>query len=291
MLVSYKWLKELVDIDVPSHELAEKMSTTGIEVEGVDVPAEGLSKLVVGHVLSCEDVPETHLHLCQVDTGEEESRQIVCGAPNITAGIKVIVALPGARIADNYKIKKGKIRGMESLGMICSLQELGLPDSIIPKEYSDGIQILPEDAVPGESIFPYLDLDDEIIELSITPNRADALSMRGVAHEVAAIYDKSVHFEDKVLTESDKKAADLIKVAIASDKVLTYKARVVENVTIKPSPQWLQNLLMNAGIRPINNVVDVTNYVLLYFGQPMHAFGFNSFKVCGFPLFSLFCFL
>ncbi|AYO47346.1 phenylalanine--tRNA ligase subunit beta [Streptococcus mutans] len=278
MLVSYKWLKELVDIDVPSHELAEKMSTTGIEVEGVDVPAEGLSKLVVGHVLSCEDVPETHLHLCQVDTGEEESRQIVCGAPNITAGIKVIVALPGARIADNYKIKKGKIRGMESLGMICSLQELGLPDSIIPKEYSDGIQILPEDAVPGESIFPYLDLDDEIIELSITPNRADALSMRGVAHEVAAIYDKSVHFEDKVLTESDKKAADLIKVAIASDKVLTYKARVVENVTIKPSPQWLQNLLMNAGIRPINNVVDVTNYVLLYFGQPMHAFDLDKFE-------------
>ena len=102
MLVSYKWLKELVDIDVPSHELAEKMSTTGIEVEGVDVPAEGLSKLVVGHVLSCEDVPETHLHLCQVDTGEEESRQIVCGAPNITAGIKVIVALPGARIADGF---------------------------------------------------------------------------------------------------------------------------------------------------------------------------------------------
>lgn len=278
MLVSYKWLKKLVDIAVPSHELAEKMSTTGIEVEGVEVPAEGLSKLVVGHVLSCEDVPETHLHLCQVDTGDDEPRQIVCGAPNIAAGIKVIVALPGARIADNYKIKKGKIRGMESLGMICSLQELGLSDSIIPKEFSDGIQILPENAVPGESIFSYLDLDDEIIELSITPNRADALSMRGVAHEVAAIYDKPVHFDGKELTESDKKAADLIKVDIASENVLTYKARVVENVTIKPSPQWLQNILMNAGIRPINNVVDVTNYVLLYFGQPMHAFDLDKFE-------------
>lgn len=278
MLVSYKWLKELVDIDVSSAELAERMSTTGIEVEGVEVPAEGLSKLVVGQVISCEDVPETHLHLCQVDTGDEEPRQIVCGAPNVTAGIKVIVAIPGARIADNYKIKKGKIRGMESLGMICSLQELGLPESIIPKEFSDGIQVLPEDAVPGDSIFPYLDLDDEIIELSITPNRADALSMRGVAHEVAAIYDKTVNFPEKSATEVTKSAKEVIDVAIESDKVMTYASRVVENVTVAPSPQWLQNLLMNAGIRPINNVVDVTNYILLYFGQPMHAFDLAKFQ-------------
>ncbi|WP_249628687.1 phenylalanine--tRNA ligase subunit beta [Streptococcus uberis] len=278
MLVSYKWLKELVDIDVSSAELAEKMSTTGIEVEGVEVPAEGLSKLVVGHVLSCEDVPETHLHLCQVDTGDDEPRQIVCGAPNVRAGIKVIVAIPGARIADNYKIKKGKIRGMESLGMICSLQELGLPDAIIPKEFSEGIQILPDNAIPGDSIFSYLDLDDEIIELSITPNRADALSMRGVAHEVAAIYGKELKFPVKIPQESSKATSDLISVAIESDKVLTYASRVVENVTVQASPQWLQNRLMNAGIRPINNVVDVTNYVLLYFGQPMHAFDFNKFE-------------
>ncbi|WP_203269607.1 phenylalanine--tRNA ligase subunit beta [Streptococcus uberis] len=278
MLVSYKWLKELVAIDVPSAELAEKMSTTGIEVEGVEIPAEGLSKLVVGHVLSCEDVPETHLHLCQVDTGDDEPRQIVCGAPNVIAGIKVIVAIPGARIADNYKIKKGKIRGMESLGMICSLQELGLPDAIIPKEFSEGIQILPDNAIPGDSIFSYLDLDDEIIELSITPNRADALSMRGVAHEVAAIYGKELKFPVKIPQESSKATSDLISVAIESDKVLTYASRVVENVTVQASPQWLQNRLMNAGIRPINNVVDVTNYVLLYFGQPMHAFDFNKFE-------------
>ena len=278
MLVSYKWLKELVDVDVTTAELSEKMSTTGIEVEGVASPAQGLSNLVVGHILSCEDVPDTHLHLCQVDTGDEEPRQIVCGAPNVKAGIKVIVALPGARIADNYKIKKGKIRGMESLGMICSLQELGLPDSIIPKEFADGIQILPENSVPGESIFPVLDLDDEIIELSITPNRADALSMRGVAHEVAAIYGKEVHFPVKNLAESDKAAYDVLQVAIESDKVLTYKARVVENVTVQPSPQWLQNRLMNAGIRPINNIVDITNFVLLLFGQPMHAFDLDKFE-------------
>ncbi|EJP25073.1 phenylalanine--tRNA ligase subunit beta [Streptococcus anginosus] len=278
MLISYKWLKELVDVTVLSEELAEKMSTTGIEVEGVSSPAEGLSKIVVGEVISCEDVAETHLHVCQVNVGEEALRQIVCGAPNIRAGIKVMVALPGARIADNYKIKKGKIRGLESLGMICSLGELGISDSVVPKEFSDGIQILPEEAVPGDSVFPYLDLDDEIIELSITPNRADALSMRGVAYEVAAIYDKSVHFKDFPLLEAQEQAAEQLSVAIETDKAPFYAARILENVTIAPSPQWLQNLLMNAGIRPINNVVDVTNYILLYFGQPMHAFDLDTFK-------------
>lgn len=278
MLVSYKWLKELVDVTVLSEELAEKMSTTGIEVEGVSSPADVLSKIVVGEVVSCEEVPETHLHVCQVNVGEEALRQIVCGAPNVRAGIKVMVALPGARIADNYKIKKGKIRGLESLGMICSLGELGISDSVVPKEFSDGIQILPEEAVPGDSVFPYLDLDDEIIELSITPNRADALSMRGVAYEVAAIYDKSVHFKDFPLLETQEQAGEQLSVAIETDKAPFYAARILENVTIAPSPQWLQNLLMNAGIRPINNVVDVTNYILLYFGQPMHAFDLDTFE-------------
>ncbi|EKU16901.1 phenylalanine--tRNA ligase, beta subunit [Streptococcus intermedius BA1] len=278
MLVSYKWLKELVDVDVLSEELAEKMSTTGIEVEGVSSPAEGLSNIVVGEVVSCEDVPETHLHVCQVNVGEEVLRQIVCGAPNVRAGIKVIVALPGARIADNYKIKKGKIRGLESLGMICSLGELGISDSIVPKEFSEGIQILPEEAVPGDLVFPYLDLDDEIIELSITPNRADALSMRGVAYEVAAIYDKPVHFQDFPLLETDRQAAEQLSVTIETEKAPFYAVRILENVTITPSPQWLQNLLMNEGIRPINNVVDVTNYMLLYFGQPMHAFDLDTFE-------------
>ena len=276
MLVSYKWLKELVDIDVTSQDLSEAMSTTGIEVEGVEQLSAGLSKLVVGEVLSADPIPETHLNVCQVNVGEEVT-QIVCGAPNVKAGIKVIVALPGARIAGNHKIKKGKIRGVESLGMICSLAEIGVADAVVPKEYADGIYYLPEDAVVGEPIFSYLDLDDEIIELSITPNRADALSMRGVAHEVAAIYDKPVSFKEVSLIEVEKKASDVIEVAIESDLVATYQARVVENVTVAPSPQWLQNLLMNAGIRPINNVVDVTNYILLYFGQPMHAFDLDKF--------------
>ena len=141
MLVSYKWLKELVDVDVTTAELAEKMSTTGIEVEGVETPAEGLSKLVVGHVLSCEDVPETHLHLCQVDTGDAEGpRQIVCGAPNVTAGIKVIVAIPGARIADNYKIKKGKI---EIAPFHLDIQTLEfLSDSLFLYYYSPAFSVI-----------------------------------------------------------------------------------------------------------------------------------------------------
>ncbi|MCL2858546.1 MAG: phenylalanine--tRNA ligase subunit beta, partial [Streptococcaceae bacterium] len=170
-----------------------------------------------------------------------------------------------------------KIRGMESMGMLCALDELGVPESINPMKHEDGIYIMPEDTVIGDSVFPYLDMDDEIIEPDVLANRADALSMRGVAHEVAAIYDKSVHFQAKNLTESSEKASDKIKVSVETDKVKTYKLRVIEGVTIAPSPLWLQNRLMNADIRPINNVVDVTNYVLMYYGQPLHAFDMNSF--------------
>lgn len=276
MLVSYKWLKELVDFEATSQDLSERMSTTGIEVEGVEQKSADLSKLVVGQVLSAEPIPDTHLNICQVNVGEEVT-QIVCGAPNVQPGIKVIVALPGARIAGNYKIKKGKIRGVESLGMLCSLGEIGVSDSVVPKAYADGIYHLPAEAVVGEPVFSYLDLDDEIIELSITPNRADALSMRGVAHEVAAIFDSQVHFPSYDLKEVDKQAKELLEVAIESPKVALYAARVIEGVEVKPSPQWLQNLLMNAGIRPLNNVVDITNYILLYFGQPMHAFDLAKF--------------
>ncbi|MEY8538110.1 phenylalanine--tRNA ligase subunit beta [Lactococcus muris] len=281
MLVSYKWLKKLVNgiDDIPVTDLAEKMSLSGIEIEGVTVPGEGLSKIVVGEVLTCEDVPDTHLHICQVDVGEEEPLQIVCGAPNVKAGIKAITALVGARIADNYKIKKGKIRGIVSLGMLCALDEIGIPESVNPMKHEEGIYILPEDAAIGDSVLPYLDLDDEIIEPDILANRADAMSMRGVAHEVAAIYGKTVNFEDKKLTEVDRKAADKIavKVETSTEQVPTYKIRIIENVKIAPSPLWLQNTLMNAGIRPINNVVDVTNYVLMYYGQPLHAFDFDKF--------------
>ena len=155
MLVSYKWLNEYLDLSsVSPKELGDMMSITGIEVEGIETPAENLKKIIVGEVIECVDHPDSdHLHICQVNIGEEELSQIVCGAPNVKAGIKVIVALPGARIVGNTKIKKSKIRGEVSNGMICSLAEIGYSDSVIPKEYSEGIQYLPADAVPGEEVF------------------------------------------------------------------------------------------------------------------------------------------
>lgn len=280
MLVSYKWLKKLVDLEnITPDELADKMSRSGIEVEDVVIPEEGLKKIVVGDVKECVPHPDSdHLSITQVDVGEEELYQIVCGAPNIQAGKKVIVALPNSRITGNVKIKKGKMRGEVSLGMICSLEELGYSNSVVPKEYADGIYFLPEDAIPGEPVFSYLEMDDAIIELSITPNRADALSLRGVAHEVAAIYDRKTNFPTKELVEAtDDLINDYVSVSVADEKeVPTYRMRVIKDVTIQESPMWLQTLLMNEGIRPINNVVDVTNYVLLLFGQPQHAFDYDK---------------
>ncbi|WP_461203459.1 phenylalanine--tRNA ligase subunit beta [Enterococcus sp. N342-3-1-2] len=278
MLVSYKWLNEYLDLSaITPKELADKMSVTGIEVEGIDVPEEGLKKIVVGEVTACEPHPDSdHLSICQVDIGEEIT-QIVCGAPNVKSGIKVIVALPGSRITGNVKIKKGKMRGQVSNGMICSLQELGYGDSVIPKEYAEGIYYLPADAEVGKPVFPYLAMDDHLIELSITPNRADALSMRGVAYEVGAIYRQTPNFPPFELHEVETAAASKINVTV-EDQADTpaYQIRIIEDVTIAPSPQWLQNRLMNEGIRPINNVVDVTNYILLLFGQPLHAFDYQK---------------
>ena len=279
MLVSYKWLQEYLDLSqISPKELGDKMSVTGIEVEGITYPSEGLKKIVVGEVVECVPHPDSdHLSICQVNIGEEELSQIVCGAPNVKAGIKVIVALPNSRIAGNVKIKKGKMRGQVSNGMICSLQEIGYSDSVIPKEYAEGIQYLPQEAIPGEEVFKYLEMDDAIIELSITPNRADALSIRGVAYEVGAIYNQKPQFSKTTLVEVPRVAADKINVRVADEKdAPAYQIRIIENVKIAPSPQWLQNRLMNEGIRPINNVVDITNYILLLFGQPLHAFDYDK---------------
>lgn len=280
MLVSYKWLEKLVDLkDITPEQLADKMSRSGIEVEDVSIPQEGLKKIVVGDVKECRPHGDSdHLSVCQIDVGEDELYQIVCGAPNIKAGKKVIVALPNSRITGNVKIKKGKMRGEVSLGMVCSLDELGYSTSVVPKAYADGIYFLPDEATPGDEVFSYLAMDDAIVELSITPNRADALSMRGVAHEVAAIYGRKVNFPTKELVEaSDATISDYVSVAVENQEdAPTYRMRVIKDVVIKESPMWLQTLLMNEGIRPINNVVDVTNYVLLLFGQPQHAFDFDK---------------
>ncbi|MCB5954278.1 phenylalanine--tRNA ligase subunit beta [Enterococcus sp. CWB-B31] len=280
MFVSYKWLSRYLDLTkVTPEELADKMSVTGIEVEAVEIPEEGLKKIVVGEVKECIPHPNSdHLSICQVDIGEEELSQIVCGAPNVKVGIKVIVALPGARITGNQKIKKGKMRGEVSNGMICSLQELGYSDNVIPKAYADGIYYMPQDAVNGEAVFSYLDMDDAIIELSITPNRADALSIRGAAYEVGAIYRQTPRFDEiRLLEDTGEKAEEYVSVEVKDQAdAPAYQIRIIKNVKIQESPLWLQTCLMNEGIRPINNVVDVTNYILLLFGQPLHAFDYDK---------------
>ncbi|MDR1521807.1 MAG: phenylalanine--tRNA ligase subunit beta [Streptococcaceae bacterium] len=282
MLVSYKWLSEMLDLtNITPKELGDKMSLTGIEVESVTRLLDGLKKLVVGFVEKCIPHPDSdHLSICQIDVGEDELYQIVCGASNIKAGIKVIVALPGARIAKNIKIKKGKIRGVISRGMICSLQELGFAEAVIPKEFAEGIYYMPKEAVVGDEVYSYLDMDDSVIELAITPNRADALSMRGISFEVGTILKQVPHFQEAVLKEEPKEvAAKYLSIKVENEKdTPIYKMRLIKNVKIAPSPLWLQKRLMIEGIRPINNVVDVTNYILLLFGQPLHAFDYNKFK-------------
>ena len=178
MRISTTWLRDYLKLDIPVDELSEKIERTAVEVDGVIRPSEGLKKVVVGHVLTCEPHPDSdHLHVCQVDVGEDDPLQIVCGAPNVAAGEKVIVALPNSWIGGHTKIKKSKMRGVPSNGMLCALDELGFDEKLVPKEVADGIFILPADATPGEPVFSYLGMDDEIIDMSVTPNRGDMLSM------------------------------------------------------------------------------------------------------------------
>ncbi|GAA3626692.1 phenylalanine--tRNA ligase subunit beta [Lactobacillus hamsteri] len=280
MLVSYNWLQDFLDLDVDPKDLAEKITRTGVEIASVDHPQEGLKKLVVGHVLDCDGVEGTHLHLTHVDVGEDEPLQIVCGAPNVAAGEDVIVALHGARIAGNEKIKKGKIRGMESYGMICGLQEIGFADSVVPEKYADGIFVFPEDAdvKPGDDVYHALGMDDYILDFDITPNRADTLSMEGSAYEVGAIVDQKPKIEDVVLKEDGPDWTSELNAEVDEKLAPKYYLRKVSGVKISESPLWMQRRLWNAGIRPINNVVDVTNYVMLLTGQPMHAYDARTFK-------------
>lgn len=281
MLVSYNWLKDFLDLDGQDpYELAEEITRSGVEIPDRVHPMDGLKKLVVGRVLDCEGVEGTHLHLTHVDVGEDEPLQIVCGAPNVAAGEDVIVALHGARIAGNEKIKKGKIRGMESYGMICGLQEIGFSDSVVPQEFVDGIYVFPADAEvkPGQDVYEALGMDDYILNFDITPNRADTLGMEGGAYEVGAIIDQKPKVEEKVVLKEDGPAwTDSLDVKVDEKLAPKFYLRKLENVKIQDSPLWLQRRLWNAGIRPINNVVDVTNYIMLLTGQPMHAYDAKTF--------------
>jgi phenylalanyl-tRNA synthetase beta chain len=278
MFVSYKWLQEYVDLTgITAKELADRITKSGIEVESVEVLNKGAKGVVVGHVLKREQHPNADkLSKCLVDIGEEEPVQIICGAPNVAKGQKVAVAKVGAVLPGNLKIKRAKLRGEESNGMICSLQELGIESKLVPKEYADGIFVFPSDAPVGADALELLNLDDEVLELGLTPNRADCLSMIGVAYEVAAILGRDVKLPTIELQENDENVHDYISVRVdAPEDNPLYAGRIVKNVKIGPSPLWMQTRLMAAGIRPHNNVVDITNYILLEYGQPLHAFDYD----------------
>ncbi|MGN4124154.1 phenylalanine--tRNA ligase subunit beta [Lysinibacillus sphaericus] len=279
MLVSLEWLKDYVGTqDLAPEELAEKITRSGIEVDAVIDRASGMDKVVVGHVVSKEKHPEADkLNICQVDVGEAEPQQIICGAPNVDAGQKVIVARPGAHLPGGIKIKKAKLRGHESNGMICSLQELGVEGKLVPKAYAEGIYVLPTDAEVGADALALLGLRDTVLELGLTPNRSDALSMLGVAYEVGAILSEEVKYPEIAYNTAVEKAQDVLKLRVEDIQANPmYVAKVVKNVKIAESPMWLQHRLMAAGVRPHNNVVDVTNYILMEYGQPLHAFDYDS---------------
>lgn len=274
MLISNEWLKEYVTIDDSVSNLAERITRTGIEVDDLIDYTKDIKNLVVGFVKSKDKHPDADkLNVCQVDIGEDEPVQIVCGAPNIDAGQYVIVAKVGGRLPGGIKIKRAKLRGERSEGMICSLQEIGISSNYIPKSFESGIYVFSESQVPGTDALQALYLDDQVMEFDLTPNRADALSMIGTAYEVAALYNTKMTKPDTTSNELELSANDELTVTIENeDKVPYYSARVVHDVTIEPSPIWMQARLIKAGIRPINNVVDISNYVLLEYGQPLHMF-------------------
>ncbi|PUA35558.1 phenylalanine--tRNA ligase subunit beta [Paenibacillus elgii] len=279
MKVSYQWLSQYVDVSGYSAAgLAEKLTRSGIEVDIVESRNKGVTQVFVGFVKSREKHPDADkLSVCIVDVGQGEDLQIVCGAKNVAAGQKVPVAIVGAKLPDGLVIKRAKLRGVESQGMICSAKELGLNDKLLPKEIQEGILVLPEDTQVGASILDVLALNDEVMDFDLTPNRSDCLSMLGAAYEIGAILGRGVKLPDAEAGLNDSaaavKAADRISVEIsAKEQCSHYAARLIEGVKIGPSPLWLQNRLMAAGVRPINNIVDVTNFVMFEYGQPLHAF-------------------
>lgn len=277
MKVSTEWLKDYVTIeDVTAEDLAEQITRAGIEIDEVENRNKGVDKIVVGYVVSKEKHPDADkLNVCIVNAGQEEELQIVCGAKNVDAGQKVPVALIGATMPDGMQIKKAKLRGVVSQGMICSAKELGLNEKLLPKAQTEGILVLPESVEIGTPISHVLGLNDEVLDFDLTPNRSDCLSMRGAAYEVGAILGREVNIPDPLdhLIEVSDAAADHISVHISTPEYCShYAARYISGVTITSSPQWMQNRLMAAGMRPINNIVDITNYVMLEYGQPLHAF-------------------
>ncbi len=279
MKLSINFLKDYVDVETDVITLAEDMTRVGNEYDSAEklVPS---TKLVIGNVLECENHPDSdHLHVCKVDVGTEVLN-IVCGAPNVRAGIKVIVALVGAELPDDFKIKKGMIRGQESNGMICALYEIGIDKKFLSEEDKNGIHILPDDAPVGKDPIEYMGLNDEVIDFELTANRGDLLSILGMAYEVGAIYNKPVKEIDLSHNESGEDLNKSFKVNVNTENCSLFLARKALNVEIKESPDFIKNRLIASGIRPINNVVDISNYVMLECGQPLHFYDADRLGNC-----------
>ena len=283
MRVSYNWLKTMIEVPEDPHDLAREFIRTGTEVEAVETVGEAFDHVVTAQVLSKEPHPDSdHMWLCRVDVGGFNTDadgnpvplQIVCGAQNFEAGDHIVTAMIGAELPGGVKIKKSKLRGVESCGMNCSARELGLSGD------HSGIMILSEDAPVGVPFARYMDTADTVLDCEMTPNRPDCLSMVGVAREVGAIYDRDYHVDyPAVQAESGRPTADELSVSFA-DKGLCdrYVARIVRGVKVGPSPDWMVQRLAACGIRPHNNIVDITNYVMMLTGQPLHAFDLSAFQ-------------
>lgn len=288
MNTSLSWIKAYVpDLDVTAQEYTDAMTLSGTKVEGYEKLDADLDKIVIGQIEKIEKHPDADkLIICQVNVGTE-TVQIVTGAPNVKEGDKVPVVLdggrvagghePGQRVAGGIKIKKGKLRGVESCGMMCSIEELGSDRNMYPEAPEYGIYIFGDDAVVGESAIKALGLDDVVFEYEITSNRVDCFSVVGIAREAAATFGKEFHPPVVSPTGNDEDVNDYIKVRVENtDLCPRYCARVVKNIKIGPSPKWMQRRLASVGIRPINNLVDITNYVMEEYGQPMHAYDLDT---------------
>lgn len=274
MLISLDWLKQYVDIKEDIPQLENALTMIGQEVEAIDIQGKHLDNVVVGQITEYGKHPNSDkLTLLKVNVGGEEDLQIVCGAPNHKLGDKVVVAKIGAVLPGDFKIKKSKIRDVESFGMLCSQVELGVGED------GDGIIILPEDAPIGEEYRKYAGLDDVIFELEITPNRPDCLSHIGIAREVAAYYGRKVKYPSYTLNEVIDSVNNYAKVRIEDkERCKRYMGRVIRNVTVAESPEWLKKRIRAMGLKPINNIVDITNFVMFEYNQPMHAFDLDKLE-------------
>lgn len=274
MLISLNWLKQYVEIKESIEEVANALTMIGQEVEAIEIQGENLENVVIGQIVEFDRHPNSdRLTLLKVNVGEGEPLQIICGATNHKLNDKVVVAKIGATLPGDFKIKKSKIRDVESYGMLCSEEELGF------SKESDGIIILPEDAPIGKEYREYLNLNDVIFELEITPNRPDCLSHIGIAREIAAYYDRKVKYPSIEINETIESINTLIKVNIDDkERCKRYVGKIVKNVKVQESPEWLKRRIQAMGLNPINNIVDITNFVMFEYNQPMHAFDFDKLK-------------